>query len=51
MGQVVKEISVDAFDAAPLQVQLGNLPSGMYQVTIVAADQLIATKSLMIQQH
>jgi len=38
MGQIVKEISVNAFDAAPLQVQLGNLPSGMYQVTIVAAD-------------
>ena len=51
MGQVVKTLSINEIDAAAVQLEVGQLTSGLYHLTIVANGQLITTEKVMIQQY
>ena len=51
IGQVVKTVSINEIDAAAIQLDLGQLSSGLYHLTIVANGQLITTEKVIIQQH
>ena len=50
IGQVVKTLSINEIDAAAVQLEVGQLTSGLYHLTVVANGQLITTEKVMIQQ-
>jgi len=51
IGQVVKTVNINEIDASAVQLELGQLTSGLYHLTVVANGQLITTEKVMIQQY
>jgi len=47
----VKTLSINEIDTTAVQLDLGQLSSGLYHLTIVANGQLITTEKVIIQQH
>ena len=48
-GQVVKELTIGSFETEPIQLQVGQYPSGPYYVMIMADNKTVATEKLIIQ--
>ena len=48
-GQVVKELKIGSFETEPIQLQVGQYPSGPYYVMIMADNKTVATEKLIIQ--
>jgi len=51
LGQVVKELVVAEIGTDAIQLQVGQLASGAYHLTIVANGQFITTEQVRIQKY
>ena len=49
MGQLVQTVVLDEINSAPVAIQLGQAPSGIYHLTIVATGQLIGNEKVMVK--